>query len=102
MIQKPSDKEAEYFLREEMDKLRKQARESKALIEKDELEKARKLHYMKCPKCGLDLNEIDFRGVKVDKCFSCEGIYLDKGELEAILKTEDLGIMKKVLKAFSS
>jgi len=101
MIQKPSDKEAEYFLLEEMKKLKMQARESQALIEKAELEKARELHYMKCPKCGLDLTEIDFRSIKVDKCFSCEGVYLDKGELEAILRTEDLGIMKKVLKVFS-
>ena len=102
MIQKPSDKEAEYFIREEMKKLRQQARDTQAQIEKAEIEKAQKLHYMKCPKCGMDLNEIDFRGIKVDKCFSCEGIYLDKGELEAILKTEDAGIMKKVLKVFSS
>ncbi len=102
MIQKPSDKEAEYFLLEEMKKLKQQARDTQMELEKAEIEKARELHYMKCPKCGLDLNEIDFRGIKVDKCFSCDGIYLDKGELEAILKTEDLGIMKKVLKVFSS
>jgi len=102
MIQKPSDKEAEYFLLEEMKKLKQQARDTQMELEKAEIEKARELHYMKCPKCGLDLKEIDFRGIKVDKCFSCDGIYLDKGELEAILKTEDLGIMKKVLKVFSS
>jgi hypothetical protein len=101
MIQKPSDKEAEYFIREEMKKLRQQARETRDQIEKAEIEKARELHYMKCPKCGMDLSEIDFRGIKVDKCFCCEGIYLDKGELEAILKSEDRGIMKKVLKVFS-
>jgi hypothetical protein len=40
---------------------------------------------MHCPKCGADLTEIDFRGVKVDKCFACGGIYLDDGELEQLV-----------------
>ena len=47
---------------------------------------------MKCPKCGMELIEIDYKGTKVDKCSECEGIWLDAGELEAISKIE-----KKVL-----
>lgn len=42
----------------------------------------RKLHFMHCPKCGLKLEEITFRGVRVDKCFACGGVFLDDGELE--------------------
>ncbi len=42
------------------------------------------LHWMHCPKCGSSLTEITFRGVKVDKCFGCGGVYLDDGELEQL------------------
>jgi hypothetical protein len=47
-------------------------------------EEQKKLHWMKCPKCGSDLEEIAFRGVKIDKCFVCGGVYLDDGELEQL------------------
>lgn len=44
----------------------------------------RQLHYMHCPKCGVDLEEIVFRGVRIDKCFGCGGVFLDDGELEEL------------------
>jgi hypothetical protein len=44
----------------------------------------RALHFMHCPKCGMTLEEITFRGVRVDKCFGCGGVYLDDGELEEL------------------
>ncbi|MCX4243294.1 TFIIB-type zinc ribbon-containing protein [Paraliomyxa miuraensis] len=50
----------------------------------EERERLRALHWMCCPKCGLALDEITFRDVKVDKCFSCGGVYLDDGELEQL------------------
>ena len=28
--------------------------------------------------------EIDYKGIKVDKCSACEGVWLDAGELEAV------------------
>ncbi len=34
-----------------------------------ERESLRAQHWMRCPKCGVQLDEITFRGVKVDKCF---------------------------------
>ena len=50
----------------------------------EERERLRALHWMRCPKCGLHLDEITFRDVKVDKCFGCGGVYLDDGELEQL------------------
>ncbi len=47
-------------------------------------ESLRAKHWMRCPKCGMPLDEITFRGVKVDKCFGCGGVYLDDGELEEL------------------
>ena len=55
---------------------------------RDEKDRLRELHYMKCPKCGMGLTEIDYRGIKVDRCSGCEGLWFDAGELEAVSKTE--------------
>jgi uncharacterized protein len=47
-------------------------------------EQLKRLHWMRCPKCGCELDEITFRGVKVDKCLACGGVFLDDGELEQL------------------
>lgn len=40
---------------------------------------------MKCPRCGVLLNEIKKAGVLVDVCDQCLGMWLDRGELEKIV-----------------
>lgn len=47
-----------------------------------------KLHWMKCPKCGCQLEEVDLSGVMVDRCFSCNGVYFDKGELDLLMEAK--------------
>jgi Zn-finger nucleic acid-binding protein len=42
---------------------------------------------------------LDFKGITVDRCTGCEGLYLDKGELEAILN-KDKSVIDRVFKAF--
>jgi Zn-finger nucleic acid-binding protein len=32
--------------------------------------------------------EVDFKGVKIDKCSACEGVWLDAGEVESIAGLE--------------
>ena len=39
-----------------------------------------------CPKCQGKLESYKFMNFVLDRCESCEGIWLDKGELEAILR----------------
>ncbi|MGE5303399.1 MAG: zf-TFIIB domain-containing protein [Alphaproteobacteria bacterium] len=39
-----------------------------------------------CPKCPGALEKYGFMGFVLDRCESCEGIWLDKGELEGILR----------------
>lgn len=102
-IEKPSNQEEEYFAREEIEKKRKlalqQAEETAARL-KDEL---KKLHYMKCPKCGMDLHTIEKAKVQVDTCFNCQGLWLDAGELERIVKeglVQKGGVMSAVLNLF--
>lgn len=88
MPYKPSEQEEEYFARQQAELKRKLAEEARRKLEAEERDHARQLHYMKCPKCGMDLQEITFSEVRVDKCFSCGGLWLDAGELDRILNTE--------------
>jgi len=76
---KPSAGEEEYFARQEVERRRKAAQERQATLMTEERERERALHLMKCPKCGQQLEEIAFCDVHIDKCFGCEGIWLDKG-----------------------
>ncbi len=46
-------------------------------------------HWMKCPKCGEDMQEIDMSGIKVERCTSCAGTYFDSGELELLLECKE-------------
>ena len=41
---------------------------------------------IRCPKCGMPLLEFTFRGVRIDQCAGCEGIWLDAGELKRVLR----------------
>ena len=84
MPEKSLDKEEEYFARIEFERLRKLQEERDKHIAQNEKKRLRELHFMRCPKCGMELSEIDYQGVKIDKCFSCEGAWLDAGELEAL------------------
>jgi Zn-finger nucleic acid-binding protein len=43
---------------------------------------------MKCLKFGMQLIEIDYKNIKVDKCSACQGIWLDAGKLEAVSKSQ--------------
>lgn len=101
MIYKPSEKEEEYFKKQEIEKLKKLQEEKEKQLKEEEKKKLKELHFMKCPKCGMDLQEIEYKNIKIDKCFSCEGIFLDKGELEEIIRKEGEGLLKKISKIFS-
>ncbi len=79
-----SENEDEYFLRRELEKKREAVKKKQAELADEERIAQKELHWMRCGKCGAELHEVEFRGVKVDKCFSCGGVYLDDGELELL------------------
>ena len=94
MVWKPSEKEEEHFARLEFEQKKKLEGERHKKLAEEEKKMLKELHYMKCPKCGMELIEIDYKGVKVDKCSECEGGWLDAGELEAISRLEKTGLDK--------
>jgi len=94
MVWKPSEKEEEYFARMGFEKKKKQEEEKQEKLAEAEKKKLKELHYMKCPKCGMELIEIDYQSTKIDKCSGCEGIWLDAGELETVSQLEKTGLDK--------
>ena len=40
---------------------------------------------MRCPLCDVPMREVRRRGVKIDVCPECRGVWLDAGELEKLL-----------------
>ena len=82
------DKEEEYFYRQNkklIDKRRAELEEKRAEQRKRELKEQ---HWMRCPKCGDEMEEIDLAGVKIDKCGGCNGVFFDEGELNIILEAQ--------------
>jgi hypothetical protein len=99
---KPHHLEDEYFIREDAEKQRKLALQVKKETQAVELARLKALHFMHCPKCGLVMREVKFRRIDVDVCFSCNGIFLDQGELEHIVGNVSPGVVEAVLNWFKS
>ncbi len=94
MPKNPGEKEEEYFARMEFEKKKKQEEEKQKKLAEVEKKKLKELHDMKCPKCGMELIEIDYKSIKIDKCSGCEGVWLDAGELETVSQLEKTGLDK--------
>ena len=97
--QKPSEKEDEYFIKMETEKLKKLRTD----LDKKRKEEAKNFHkeahWMKCPKCGSDLVEINYQNVMIDECKECKGIWLDHGELALLVSGQakmTKGLFKKL------
>ncbi|MEX2489143.1 MAG: zf-TFIIB domain-containing protein [Pseudomonadales bacterium] len=43
---------------------------------------------MECPKCNARMKVIEFRGVEVDRCTQCNGLFFDHLERELLKKLE--------------
>ena len=76
----PTRNEDEYFARENAELIK----QMRSRLDQERLTQERRKHYMKCPKCGADLEEKDFEQVKVDVCPECHGVWLDQGEINLL------------------
>ena len=82
---KPSDKEDEYFIKLDAQKIAKMRDDLDKKREQDAKHQRKEAHWMKCPKCGSDLQENNYQNVMIDICSECKGIWLDHGELELLV-----------------
>ncbi len=99
-MDKPATAEEEYFARENAERLRKLAAENRASLDQAERARLRALHHGRCSNCGMELHEVAWRGVKVQRCFDCNGTYLAAGELEKIATAEPHGVVQDFLRLF--
>ncbi len=96
---KPTDHEDEYFARIEQEMKKKIKEQKRQQTSREERDKLRQLHFMKCPKCGMDLIEIDFKGLKIDECTECRGLWLDAREFDALVKI-DKPVLERLFNVF--
>jgi ribosomal protein L37AE/L43A len=75
---------------EEQKRARQEAAQSEAELKQAAL--------MRCPKCGERLTQREYHGVSVDTCPACQGVWLEKGELETIADREDEGWIARWLR----
>lgn len=81
---KPSQPEEDYFAREETLKKKRLAEEVRHRYQDQEREQLREVHWMHCPRCGLELQSISYKGFKIDKCFACGAVVMGIADLEKI------------------
>jgi acetyl-CoA carboxylase beta subunit len=62
----------------------KREAERRAKETQEQRAKLKKLHWMKCPKCGHDMKTEALEGIEIDRCTFCEGFFLDQGEIEEL------------------
>ncbi len=80
--------EDEYFFRldQEINRKRREELDKQRAIRLAQEEK--ELHWMKCPKCGHSMHEVSLKGIYVDKCSGCNGVFFDNGEWNLIIENE--------------
>ena len=98
---RPSDSEDDYFKNEELQKLKRSRRQAADATVAAEADRLKTKHWMRCPKCGMELAEVAFRGVQVDACFACGGMFFDKGEVDKLEAEPDPGFFSSITKLFS-
>lgn len=88
--------EDQWFARHEEELLRQARRDHEmrmadllARQKEGEALRLRELHWLRCPKCGHEMQALHFDRVEVDQCGTCKGLFFDKGELDAVLLERD-------------
>ena len=99
MTDKPSSNEEEYFRKLEIEKMKKLEKERSVEMAEEEKTRLKELHFMKCPKCGMDLTEVKHEGITIDRCVSCNGTWFDAGEMKQLAGDKE-GFAAKVVSIF--
>jgi len=96
----PSDQEDEYFARQEFARRKKELEDKQGRAAEDDRQRVLAVAKGRCPKCGAPLVEFHYKGVELDKCSRCEGIWFDAGEMEKIAPADTgfLGGVRRIFK----
>ena len=97
---KPTDQEEEYFARLEFERRKKALDERETQAAEEERLRILAVARGRCPKCAAELVPVPYRGIELDKCSRCQGVWLDFGELDQVV-AEDKGFLGGVRRIFS-
>jgi hypothetical protein len=95
----PTHDEEEYFARLEFERRRQVLYERENRASEEERERILAVARGRCPKCSAELIPVPYRGVELDKCSRCQGVWLDFGELDQVV-AQDIGFLGVVRRIF--
>ena len=84
-------REEEYFHKRNRELIERKRQELDRQRHERALVEGNGVHWMRCPKCGGRMQEIELAQIRVERCTECQGVYLDHGELETLLQSQDPG-----------
>lgn len=90
--------EEEYFYKLNRELIEKRREELDSKLKTRTAQEQKSLHWMKCPKCGNQMEQNQLSGIYVDQCKSCHGIYFDQGEAETLIQSTKPNVFLKLLK----
>ncbi len=73
--------ENQYFYKQEKEKIEKMKHAARE-------ELIREFCQNRCPKCGKAIEPLEFRGVPLDKCPGCGGIWLGPNDLQMLAEKD--------------
>jgi hypothetical protein len=97
---KPSEQEEEYFARLEFERRKQTLAERQPPAGTESYQQQVAVAQFRCPKCGAALVQMHYKGIEIDKCSHCQGIWLDCGELERMLPDAQ-GFLKALKRIFT-
>jgi ribosomal protein L32 len=98
-MKKGKDLEADYFIRENSVSRHRLSEERKREHKKAHDQELKALHFMKCPKCGHDLETKRLSYIDVDQCTSCGALVLAPDDIDRFI-TEEKSILKTFIDFF--
>lgn len=101
MTKKGKDFETDYFLHEDSLSKHKIAEEKIKAESAQHEEELKALHYMKCPKCGHDLETKRMSYIDVDQCPSCGALVIEAQNINKFI-VEEKSILKTLIDFFKS
>jgi hypothetical protein len=86
--------EEEYIAREEADRQREYVLDQQHLAAQveqnargDAQERTKQAHFMRCPQCATPLYSAALRGVQIDRCDTCGGVWAGVEQLERLTES---------------
>jgi uncharacterized protein len=96
----PSESEEEYFAKQEFERRKQALLATQSRDAEAERQRILTLAQGRCPKCASPLVAMTYRGVELDKCTGCGGLWFDTGELDRVMAQGGAGFLGGIKRIF--